>query len=145
MPNEILTALIGLGGAFVGATIQWFVARSTIRAETERLHRQLSTEFRLEQFSEWQTEFRSVMSELLTVSDPEVNKSPPKDRVVQLVLKAQLMLNPNLPSHTKVNGLINKLALAVNGWHGPQDVTSILRTHSELLDATRETLFLPGK
>lgn len=145
MANEVLAALIGLGGAFVGAIIQWFVARSTIRAETERLHRQLSAEFRLQQLSEWQTEFRSVMSELLTVTDPETKGSLPKERIVQLVLKAQLMLNPNLPAHAKVNGLINALALAVNGWHGPQDLSAILRTHGELLDASRETLFLPGK
>lgn len=145
MSVEILSALIGLGGAFVGATIQWFVARSTIRAETERLHRQLSTEFRLQQFSEWQIEFRSVMSELLAVTDPEAQRGLPNERVVQLVLKAQLMLNPSLPAHAKVNGLINALALAVNGWHGPQDISSILRTHGDLLEASRETLFLPGK
>lgn len=145
MSVEVLSALIGLGGALVGATVQWFVARSTIRAETERLHRQLSSEFRLQQFSEWQTEFRSVMSELLAVTDPEAQQSLPKERIVPLVLRAQLMLNPNVPSHAKVNGLINALALAVNGWHGPQDISSILRTHGELLDASRETLFLPGK
>ena len=145
MPNEILAAIIGLGGALLGATVQWFVARSTIRAETERLHRQLSTEFRLQQFSEWQTEFRSVMSELLSATDPEANEVLPKMRIVQLVLKAQLMLNPNLPSHAKVNDLINFLALTMNGWHGEQDISSILRAHGELLDASREALYLPGK
>lgn len=145
MSAEILSALIGLGGALIGATIQWFVARSTIRSETERLHRQLSTEFRLQQFSEWQTEFRSVISELLAVTDPEAQNSLPKERIVQLVLKAQLMLNPNLPAHAKVNGLVNALALSTTGWHGPQDLSSILRIHSELLEASRETLFLPGK
>lgn len=144
MTNEILSALIGLGGAFVGATIQWFVARSTIRAETERLHSQLSREFRLEQFSEWQAEFRSVISDLLALTDPEVQQPPAKERIIPVVLKAQLMLNLKVPSHAKVNGLINKLALEVNGWHDSQDLASILRTHSELLDAARETLFLPG-
>lgn len=145
MPVEVLAALIGLGGALVGAIIQWLVARSTIRAETERLHRHLANEFRLQQFSEWQTEFRSVMSELLAVTDPEVYSSPPKERIVPLVLKAQLMLNLQVASHAKVNGLINDLALTVNGWHGKQDVSALLRTHGKLLDASREILFLPGK
>jgi hypothetical protein len=145
MPIEVLSALIGLGGALVGAIIQWLVARSTIRAETERLHRQLANEFRLQQFSEWQTEFRSVMSELLALTDPEAHPSPPKERIVPLVLKAQLMLNLKMPSHAKVNGLINSLALTINGWHGSQDVSSLLRTHGELLEASRETLFLPGR
>lgn len=145
MGIELLAALIGLGGTFVGAIVQWFVARSTIRAETERLHRQLSAEFQLAQFSEWQTEFRSVMSELLAFTDPETMKSYSKEQVIPLVLKAQLMLNPNIPSHKKVNALINKLALAVNGWHGPQDISSILCIHGELLDMSRETLYIPSK
>ena len=106
MPIEVLSALIGLGGALVGAIVQWLVARSTIRAETERLHRQLSNEFRLQQFSEWQTEFRSIMAELLALTDPEAQPSLPKERIVPLVLKAQLMLNIQVPSHAKVNGLI---------------------------------------
>lgn len=145
MPIEILSALIGLGGALVGGIVQWFVARSTIRAETERLHRQLSSEFRLQQFSVWQAEFRSVISELLALTDPEVQKTFRKERIVPLVLKAQLMLNLQVPSHAKVNRLINAIALAENGWHGSQDMSSILRTHGELLDAAREALFLPGK
>lgn len=145
MTYEILSALIGLGGAFIGATVQWFVARATIRSETERLHRQLSTEFRLQQFSGWQSEFRSVIAELLALTDPEAQKSLPKERVIPLVLKAQLMLNLRLPSHAKVNGLINTLALTVNGWHGSQqDVAAVFRIHGELLEAARETLFLPG-
>jgi len=145
MPVETLSALIGLGGALIGATIQWLVVRSTIRAETERLHRQLSTEFRLQQFSEWQSEFRAVMSELLVATDPEAQRAPKKERIVQFVLKIQFMLNPRLPSHARVNGLVNALALASTGWQGPQDAAAILRVHGELLEASRETLFLPGK
>lgn len=145
MPIEVLAALIGLGGTFIGAIVQWFVARSTIRSETDRLHRQLSTEFHLQQFSEWQSEFRSVMSEFLSLTDPESYASLPKERVIALVLKAQLMLNPNLPSHARVSGLVNELALAVTGWNGSQDAAKLFTTHSALLDAARETLFVPGK
>lgn len=144
MANEVLVAIIGLGGVFLGGTVQWLVARSTIRSETERLHRQLSTEFRLQQFSEWQAEFRGAISELLAVTDPEAQHEFGKDRAIPLILKAQLMLNPRLPAHARVNGLINQLALAVNGWHGPQDAATVLRIHGELLDAARDTLFLPG-
>lgn len=144
MVNEVLAALIGVGGVLLGGTAQWIVARATIRSETERLHRQLSTEFRLQQFSEWQSEFRGVISELLALTDPEVQPELRKDRTIPLILKAQLMLNPLVRSHARVNGLINQLALVVNGWHGPQDAATILRIHGELLDASRETLFLPG-
>lgn len=145
MSAAIVAALIGLGGALVGATIQWVVARATIRSETERLLRQLSTEFKLQQFSEWQAEFRSVMSALLANTDSERRDSFNKSDIVQLVLKAQLLLNPNLPSHARVNGLVNQLALKATGWHGPQDLPTVLAVHSELLEAARETMFLPGK
>ena len=144
MPIEVLVALIGLGGAFVGGTVQWFVARSTIRAETERLHRQLSTEFRLAQLSEWQSRFQLVMADLLVATDPEAGPIS-QGAVVPLVLRAQLMLNPELPAHARTNGLINQLALATGGWHGKPDARSILTIHAALLDAAKATLYLPGK
>lgn len=143
MSDEVYAALIGLGGATVGAIIQWIVARATIRSETERLYVQLRDEFRFQQFSAWQSTFQSVISDLLAATDPEINQQPQKQQSIPLVLKAQLMLDPNYAPHVKVNGLINKLALAVNGWHGPQDTREILSAHSALLDAARETLYLP--
>jgi hypothetical protein len=145
MPIEVLAALIGLSGATVGAIVQWLVARGAIRSENDRLHRQLREEFHLQQFSAWQSEFQSVMSERLAATDPEANKQLQKERIIPLVLKAQLMLNPHLALHAKVNDLVNKLALAVNGWHGPKDIRAVLAAHGALLDAARETLYLPGK
>lgn len=37
----------------------------------ERLHRRLSTEFRLQQFSDWQAKFSAVVADLLAATDPE--------------------------------------------------------------------------
>lgn len=146
MPVEIVVALIGLGGVLVGGTTQWWVARSTIRAEAERLHGQLSGEFKLQQFSEWQTRFQSLMGDLLAETDPESKGGCfAKERIVPLVLQAQLMLNPTVPSHAKVNQLINQLALSVCGWHGSPDLRTILTVHSALLEAAKDTLYLPGK
>lgn len=85
------------------------------------------------------------MSELLAATDPEANDKLETHRIVPLVLRAQLMLNPQLPHHAKVNDLVNKLALAVNGWDGDQDLRSVLTVHAALLDAARDTLYLPGK
>lgn len=144
MPIEVIVALLGLGGAIVGGAVQWLVARSTIRAETERLHRQLSNEFRLQQFSEWQSRFQDVMADLLIATDPEAGPLEQK-AIVPLVLKAQLMLNPKLPEHARANGLINQLALATSGWQGKPDARSILTIHAALLDAAKATLYLPGK
>ena len=145
MAVEVLAALVGVGGVTVGAVVQWLVARNALRAETERLYAKLREEFHLQQFSAWQSQFQSVMSELLAVTDPEANDKLEKQRIIPLVLKAQLMLNPQLPHHAKVNDLVNKLALAVNGWHADQDLRSVLTVHAALLDAARDVLYLPGR
>lgn len=144
MAVEIIAAMIGVGGVLLGGAAQWLVARATIRAETERLHRQLSDEFKLQQFSEWQSRFQDVMADLLAATDPEAGVLD-QSTIVPLVLRAQLMLNPELPPHAKTNGLINRLALATGGWHGEQDSQLILTIHAALLDAAKESLYLPGK
>lgn len=144
MAVEIIVAMIGVGGVLLGGAAQWLVARATIRAETERLHRQLSDEFKLQQYSEWQRRFQDVMADLLAATDREAGVLD-QSTIVPLVLRAQLMLNPELPTHAKTNGLINRLALATGGWHGEQDSQSILTIHAALLDAAKATLYLPGQ
>jgi hypothetical protein len=114
----LIAALIGLAGVMLASIGQWLISRHVMRSETERLHRQLSSEFRLQQFSDWQAKFSEVMADLLAATDPECSSAYKKENTVRLVLKTQLLLNPSLPSHAKVNGLVNKLALTVNGWHG---------------------------
>jgi hypothetical protein len=81
---------------------------------------------------------------LLVVTDPEAGAIS-QSAIVPLVIRAQLMLNPELPSHARANRLINQLALATGGWHGEPDAQSILSIHAALLDAAKTTLYLPGK
>ncbi|TXH02533.1 MAG: hypothetical protein E6R07_15030 [Nevskiaceae bacterium] len=143
MSDTITVSLIGLIGVLLAAFVQWLVARFTVRNEADRLHKQLSTEFDLQQLSEWKTQFRQVLADLLAATDPEANPTPNKKQIIPLVLRAQLMLNPNLTAHGTVNSLINQLALKVNGWHGEPDQTAILRLHGQLLEAAREVMYRP--
>lgn len=146
MSENLLVAVIGLGGVIVGGSLQWLVSRYVVRSETERLHQQLITEFRNEQFSDWQRQLQSVISDLLIATDPEISQPFQKGKIVPLVLKAQLMLNPLVPTHARLNGLVNELALQVNGWHGQQqDMRTILSLHAALLEAAKKTMYLPGK
>jgi DNA-directed RNA polymerase subunit L len=143
----VVAAYITVGGMFgvavVTALVQWFVTRTILRSEHQRLHIQLQTDFRLKQFSQWQQEFISTISELLTHTDPEVYPTPERTKVVPLIQKAQLMLNLELEAHRKVNGLINELGLAVNKWE-TRDLREVLSIHSRLLEAARAALYLPG-
>lgn len=143
MPDTISVALIGLCGVILAAFVQWLVAHYTVRNEAERLHKQLSAEFSYQQLSEWQTQFRQIIADLLAATDPEVSPNPDKKRVTLLVLRAQLMLNPSLRSHATTNALINQLALKVTGWHGAPDLHAILGLHGKLLDASRIVMYRP--
>jgi hypothetical protein len=143
MSDTIAVALIGLIGVLVAAFVQWLVARFTVRAETDRLHRQLSAEFNLQKLSEWQMEFRQISADLLVAMDPQMNPVPDRKRIIPLVLRAQLMLNPNLPAHGAINSLINQLALMSTGWHGEVDQREILPLHARLLEESRNVMYRP--
>ena len=145
MPIEVLAPLLGLAGAVLGAAVQWLVSRTTIRAETERIYEKLRAEFELQQLSAWQAQFQSVMSELLTATDPELSPKADKHRVIPLVHRANLLLNPSVASHAKVNDLVNKLALSVNGWRGEQTMREALAVHAQLVEAARALSYAPGR
>jgi len=148
MSDEIAVAYIALGGGlagvFVASIVQWLVTRTTVRAESERLRQQLLAEFHREQFTDWQAKFRETIADLLAATDPELNARFEKAKVVPLVLRAQLMLNPKRPAHARVNSLVNQLALAVNGWE-QRGASELLRLHSELLEAARDAMYVPAK
>jgi hypothetical protein len=143
MPDTIYVALIGLCGVVLAGLVQWFIARYTVRYETDRLHRQLVAEFNHQQLSAWQNQFRDIIADLLEATDPEVNFPPDKKRIIPLVLRAQLMLNPDLQGHRASNALINELALKVGGWHGQPDSSVILGVHGRLLEVSRQAMYRP--
>ena len=143
MTIETTTALIGIGGIFIAGIIQWLITRVTVRSENERLHKQLSSEFNYQQLSEWQTQFRTIMSDLLATTDPEANINYDKTRIIPLILSAQLMLDPNIATHAQVNRLINSLALKVNGWQEENHIKLILEVHGQLLEAARKIIYRP--
>jgi hypothetical protein len=144
MSDEVAAALLTLLGVALAGVVQWLVTRHTVRAETRRGRHQLFLEFHREQFSEWQSKFRDTVADLLAAADPELGVRADKARLIPLVLRAQLMLDPNLQEHARVNTAIGRLALAVNGWHECSE-SEILGLHSELLEAARAAMYLPEK
>jgi len=143
----VLAAMVTVGGmlgvAIVGAMIQWIVTRTVTRSEHERIRIQLQSESRLRRTEQWHVRFQETIADLLKETDPEVNPEQSSEKVVPLILRAQLMLSPKEPAHSRLLALITELGLVVNGWHGTRDVGAILRIHGELLDAAREILALP--
>lgn len=144
----VIASYITVGGMFgvaaITAIAQWMVTKAVIHSEHKKLQNQMQSEFRLQQFSSWQEEFLNTISNLLANTDPEVNPTPPREKVVPLIQKAQLLLNLELEPHRKVNALINELGLAVNHWQlrAPSEVLGI---QGRLLEAAREAIYLPGR
>lgn len=143
MPTEIIAAFVAVGGVMLGGILQWFVSRSVVRSETERLRRQLSIEFNFQQFSTWQANFQETIAHLLAATDPEIAKPYKRETIFPLVLKAQLMLNQNIPAHARANHYINDLAMRVCGWSESQDDHAVLCSHAGLLEAAKNALYIP--
>ncbi len=134
-----------LGVAFLTAMTQWIVTKNIIRSEHQRINNQLNSEFRLRQFESWQKDFKETIANLLQETDPQLNPSLNNDSAIPHILRAQLMLNLDIPSHKKVNGIINNLGLAVTGWQSDNDAATLLNIHASLLDAAKDIMYLPGK
>lgn len=147
-PDGVVTAAyITVGGMFgvalIAAIAQWSLTKRIIRSEHDKLYKQLNSEFKSKQFEYWQSEFKEVISQLLSATDPEISSHFDKSKIIPLIHKAQLNLDVSNPSHRKVNGLILQLARAVNGWEAGHDAISILKIHGALADAAKEILYIP--
>lgn len=141
MSDELVVGLMGVGGVVVGSVLQWLIARFVVRSENERLHRQLRMEFNHQSYAEWQKQLSETLAELLSATDPEAARPFQQAKIVPLVLKAQMMLNPAIATQSQLNSVINEVALKVNGWHGEQDLSSLLSAHNRLLEAARNALY----
>ena len=146
--STVIASVITIGGmlgvAFITVISQWLVTKSIIRSEHNRLKLEISSQFKHNQFSKWQESFVETISNLLSNTDPEVYPIPIREKVVPLIQKAQLLLNLEIQSHRKVNGLINELGLAVNKWE-ERGMSEILGISGRLLEASRDVIYLPGK
>ena len=145
----VSSAAITVGGMIAVAILtsisQWIVTKRIISSEHKKITDQLNSEFKLKQFEIWQKDFKDTMALLMAATDPEIRDPFNKNEIVPLVHKIQLMLNLDNPGHSKVNGLVNALALAVTGWHTGYDASSILNTQGQLVDACKAILYLPVK
>jgi len=132
-----------LGVAMLGAFSQWLITKKVINEEHKRLAMQLKSEFQTKRHEKWETNILEAITNLLTATDPEINSEIIPAEVTKCVNRVQLLLNHNKPLQREVNNLVNQLALAVNGWHGNQDMASILTIHGQLLDASKKLIYQP--
>jgi len=146
--STVIAAYLTVGGmlgvAILGAISQWFISKRVVSEEHKRLEIQLKSEFQSKRHEKWESDILEAITELLTATDPEINPEINSALVTKHVNRVQLLLNDKNPLQGQVNGLVNHLALAVNGWQGNRDELPILKIHGQLLDASKKLIYQPG-
>lgn len=104
--SDISSALIGLvGGLLAALLVAWHQTKNTktlIAAEFEKIERQNRISFRARK-EQW---LLDTIPDLLAASDPELHATFDYHRVVSLIHKIQIILDPK----EKTEGLINQAA-----------------------------------
>lgn len=154
MSQELLVALIGLGGVALGGALggilQYFNTRQLLKGESARALRLSATEYEnrmLERRFERCFEF---VAELVSVSDPSIQSQLDYRHAVRLIAKTQLLLDCGAPLEARLNDKINHLGFALaiytrspDAKLNPEAVRSMepLKAHGEVIDAAK-ALFL---
>jgi hypothetical protein len=146
--NGVVTAAyitIGgmLGVAILGALSQWVITKIVVSEEHKRMLAQVNTERFARQHENWEAEILEGVAGLLKATDPEINPKINRAAVTGYVLRIQLLLNTNDPNQSRVNTLINQLALKANGWEQAEGASEILGIHNKLLEATKSLIYRP--
>jgi len=143
----VTAAYLTVGGmlfvSIVGVISQWLITKHVVSEEHKRLTIQLHTESRARQHEKWEENIMGGIMGLLKASDPEINHQTDPAVVTTHVHKIQLLLNTNDPNQYNVHNLVNQLALTANGWHANDDPASLLRMHSQLLEAAKLLIYRP--
>lgn len=146
--GTVIAAYLTVGGMFgvalLGAISQWLITQKVVNEEQKRLSIQLRSEFTAKRHEKWESDVLEAISNLLTVTDPEINSEIVPSVVTKHIHRVQLLLNHNVPAQGEVNQLVNQLPLAVNGWYGNKNTQSILTIHGQLLDASKKLIYHPG-
>jgi hypothetical protein len=128
-----------LSVALITGLTQFIASYLLFQSELRKLRHQANTEMHVKQLIQWRESFMENISSLLTLSDPEVYPTPDKIKFIPVVLRTQLLLDESIPEQSKVNQLVNQLALAVNGWQN-NELSYILSVHGQLVDASKTAL-----
>lgn len=145
MSETLQAALIALGGVAVGGLLTgWFQRANTktlISAELNKLYVHLEGEARKHLLGRKQDELMGTVPDLVAAADPELHAKFDYARLVTLVHRVQLVLDPSKATDARLNQAASDLGFAIQAAvTGERDVARILRAQAEVIDATRELL-----
>lgn len=145
MSESLQAAFIALGGVALGGLLTgWFQRGNTkvlIAAELTKLRHQLDGEARTRLLGRKQDLLMEAIAELVAATDPELHAKFDYGRVVTLIHRIQLLLNPAKPVDAALNEATTNLGFATQAAvTGNRDVTELLRAQSYVIEAGRAVL-----
>lgn len=157
--SAIITSLISLGGIVVVAVMsvltQIFLTRHIVKSDFRKIKTQIQTEYDFKKKQEWINQFRKIIADLVTETDPEENDTFNNIRMISLINQAQLMLDSSKMNESEILGEIVHLGSIVSErnkdmlershydhWEGVKDYShDICQIQSSIINKTRILLF----
>ncbi len=145
MSESLQAAFIALAGVALGGVLTgWFQRANTkilVAAELHKLKVQLEGEAQKRLLARKQDWLMDAIPELVAAADPELHAQFDYGRVVALIHRVQLLLDPNRPADARLNGAVSNLGFAVQAAEsGDRDVSRLLGAQAEVTEAARELL-----
>lgn len=153
MTDTVVASVITVGGmlaaGLLGGILQFFVTKHVLRAEHERMITRIAEESRERARGRTADRLLEIVSELLVLSDPQVNETVDYPAAVKLIHQAQLLLDRADAKAVFLNGRLNALGIALAGTTKHPDgailfsrgtSADVLRVHGEVIDAIQAVL-----
>ena len=109
--STYITVLGMLLVAIITVASQYLLIHKTIKADLSKMMLQIHSDFEFKNRHEWISNFRQIISELITTTDPDYNKEKNKTKMLLLINQAQIMLNDYITEEKELHDLITKLGM----------------------------------
>ena len=146
MSNDLESSFITVIGmllvALITSLFHILITRQVIKADIHKIKIQASSDFQFKNRFEWISNFRKIIAELLTTTDPDNKNSVDKHRMIFYINQAQLMLDSNKPDEKELSELITKLGTYSDYWNDSSKISeiNILKIQSEITEKTKSML-----
>lgn len=145
MSESLQVAFIALIGVALGGILTgWFQranTKSLISAELTKLQLQLDGEARTRLLGRKQDLLMEALAELIATTDPELHAKFDYSKVVTLIHRIQLLLNPKNQADAALNDATSKLGFATQAAaSGNRNVSALLGAQSYVIEAGRTVL-----
>lgn len=145
MSDALQTALIALAGVALGGLLTgWFQRANTktlVAAELEKLRVQLEGEARSRLLGRKQDVLMDAVADIVAAADPELHTQFDYKRVVTLIHRIQLLLDPKKSADARLNDALSKLGFSVQGAvSGQRDTSALLGAQAYVIESARTLL-----